>query len=188
MLETTAIVAISGVPILAAVALWCWSWDRVHVRVRSGVGDDRTAAEMFLRVLRTAKESVVIQDDGNGVEGTVFKDERVINAIREQLEERKALKIRCIFSDRKALALVKCLGTEYPGRFQAFYRRGRGPIGDVHYEIADGGALGHLSVQGRRQRERSFKVLDCTQAATRTRRSVFGKYLRQFERDLAMAE
>lgn len=187
MLETTAIAAITGVPILAAVVLWCWCWDRVHVRVRSGVNDDAAAADMFIHVIEAAKESVVIHDDGDRIDGTVYEDERVISAVRQQLARHSALEIRCLFNDREDLALVERIGAEYPDRFQAFYLDGPRPVGDVHYKIADDGVVGHLSVHGHRHPERSFKLLDCTQAKPRTRRSVFGKYLRQFEHDVANA-
>lgn len=142
---------------------------------------------MFIRVLSAAKESVVIHDDGDRIDGTVYEDERVINAVRQQLEKHQALKIRCLFNDREELALVQRIGAAYPDRFHAFYRRGPRPVGDVHYKIADGGVLGHLSAHRHRQPERSFKLLDCTQAKPRTRRSVFGKYLKQFERDVVAA-
>lgn len=187
MLETIVIILIASVPTLAAVVMWCWSWDRVHVRVRSGVNDDEAAADMFIRVLSAAKESVVIHDNGDRIDGTVYEDERVINAVRQQLEKHQALKIRCLFNDREELALVQRIGAAYPDRFHAFYRCGPRPVGDVHYKIADGGVLGHLSAHGHRQPERSFKLLDCTQAKPRTRRSVFGKYLKQFERDVVAA-
>lgn len=187
MLETIVIAVITSGAVLPAVFLWWWFWDRVHVRVQSGVNDDAAAAEMFIRVISSAKESLVIHDDGDRVDGAMYEDERVIDALRRQLSKHDALQIRCLFNDREELTLVQRVGAEYPGRFQALYRRGPRPIGDIHYKIADGGVMGHLSVHGHRQPERSFKLLDCSAAKPRTRKSAFGKYLRDFERDAAIA-
>ena len=187
MFETIVIAVVTGGAILPAVCLWWWHWDRVHVRIKSGVNDDDAAAEMFIRVLSAAKESLVIHDDGDNIDGTVYEDEHVIDAVRQQLARYDELEIQCLFNDREDLALVKSIGAEYPKRFQARYCSGPRPVGDVHYKIADGGVLGHFSVHGHRHPERSFKLLDCSEAKPRTRRSLFGKYLRQFERGMAVA-
>ena len=185
MLETIVIAVLIGGAVLPAVILWWWHWDRVNIRMYSGVNDDEAAVEMFMRVLSAAKESLVIHDDGDKIDGTVYEDERVIDAARRQLRRHDALNIQCLFNDKEDLALVRHMGEEFPGRFQAWCRSGSRPAGDIHYKIADGGLIGHLSAHGHRAAERSFKLLDCSAAKPRTRRIVFGKYLRQFERDVA---
>lgn len=185
MLETLVIALLIVGAVLPAVILWWWHCDRVRIRTYSRVNDDDAAAEMFVRVLNAAKESLVIHDDGDQTKGTVYEDERVIDAVRRQLQRHDALKIQCLFNDREDLALVRRMGEEFPGRFQARYRRGPRPAGHIHYKIADRGLIGHLSAHGRRAR--SFKLFDCSAAKPRTRRIVFGKYLRQFERDVAAA-
>ena len=187
MWETIVVAVLIVGAVLPAAILWWWHSDRVHIRAYSGVNDDDAAVEMFIRVLSAAKESLVVHDDGDQTKGTVYEDERVIDAVRCQLRRHDALKVQCLFNDREDLALVRRMGEEFPGRFQARYRRGPRPAGDIHYKIADGGLIGHLSAHGHRAPERSFKLFDCSAAKPRTRRIVFGKYLRQFERDVAAA-
>ena len=65
-------------------------------------------------------------------------------------------------------------------------RDGR-PPDDIHYKIADGGAIGHLSDHEPGQPERHFKLLDCLATKPRSKARVFGKYLRRFEQDFESA-
>ena len=177
------VAAIVAGAVLPAIILWWWYWDRVHVRVRTGTNDADEAAQMFIRVLNAAKETLVVHDDGDKVDGTVYEDEAVIDAVRRRLAQHEALTIKCLFNDQADLALTRKMRTEFPGQFQVWYRNGPRPIGDIHYKIADGGTVGHLSAHGHREPERNFKLLDCSGAKRRTRKSVFGKYLNAFERE-----
>lgn len=180
------VVAIVAGAIVPAIVLWWWHWDSVNVRVQGGLNDDDTAATTFTDILRTAKRTLVIHDDGNKMAGTVYDDADVVEAVRRQLAGNQALRIRCLFNDREDLDLVRQMKSEYPDRFQVWYRKGPRPPGDIHYKIADG-AFGHLSSHGHGQPERRFKLLDCSDAKPRTRKRVLGKHLDQFEIDIAAA-
>lgn len=173
--------------VVPAIFLWWWYWDSANVRVQDGVNDDKSATTMFIDVLKAARYTLVIHDDGNKMKGTVYDDIGVVEAVRHQLAGNRALHIRCLFNDREDLDLVRQMRSEYPDRFKVWYRNGARPPRDVHYKIADGGVVGHLSSHGHRQPERKFKLLDCSDAKPRTRKSVFGKYLDQFEVDVAAA-
>lgn len=181
------VVAIVAGAIVPAIVLWWWHWDSVNVRVQGGLNDDDTAATTFTDILRTAKRTLVIHDDGNKMAGTVYDDADVVEAVRRQLADNQALRIRCLFNDREDLDLVRQMRSEYPDRFQVRYRKGPRPPGDIHYKIADDGAFGHLSSHGHGQPEGRFKLLDCSGAKPRTRKRAFGKYLDQFEIDIAAA-
>lgn len=173
--------------VVPAVFLWWWYWDSANVRVQDGVNDDETAATMFTDILNAAQETLVIHDDGNKMEGTLYDNAGVFEAVRRQLAGNRALRIQCLFNDREDLDLVRQMRSEYPDRFLVWYREGPRPIQDIHYKIADDGVMGHLSSHGHRQPERKFKLLDCSDAKPRTRKSVFGKYLDRFEVEVAAA-
>ena len=187
MSETIAIVVVVACAIVPAIVLWCRHWDSLNVNVRGGLNDDDTAATMFTDILAKAKETLVIHDDGNKVEGTVYDNPDVIDAVRRQLAGNQALRIRCLFNDREDLDLVRQMRSEYPDRFEVWYRSAPRPLGDIHYKIADDGTIGHLSSHGHGQLERRFKLLDCSDAKPRTRKRAFGKYLHQFKSDIAAA-
>ena len=181
------VVSVVACAIAPAVFMWCWYWDSVNVKVQGGVNDDDTAATTFTDILRAAKNTLVIHDDGNKMAGTVYDDAGVVEAVRRQLASNRALRIRCLFNDREDLDLVRQMRAEYPDRFEVWYRSGPRPPGDIHYKIADDGTFGHLSSHGHGQPERRFKLLDCTNVKPRTRNRAFGKYLAQFEMDVAVA-
>lgn len=172
--------------IVPPIALWWWYCDSANVRVESGVNDDDAAVAMLLSVVKAARKSLVIRDDGNKQPKTVYDDKNVIDAVRKQLADNQDLNIRCLFNDRDDLELVRQIAAEYPARFQVWYRDGPRPD-DIHYKIADDGVIGHLSRHEYKQPEREFKLLDCSAAKPRTRKRAFGKYLEQFEQEVAAA-
>ncbi len=185
--ETVLIVAIIAGALVPAFVVWSWYTDAVNIRVQSGVNDDEAAATMFIRVLDAAQRTLIVHDDGNKMKGTVYDDNRVVEAVGRRLRENQQLNIRCLFNDRQDLELVRRMRSEFPDRFRAWYRQGPRPVGDVHYKIADDGAFGHISTHQHGQPERRFKLLDCSAAKPRTRKHVFRRYLTRFERDIAAA-
>ena len=181
MLIVTLIVVFTVLP---AIAICWWFWDSLNVKVQDGTNDGDAAASMFIEILKRAESTLVIYDDGNKMSGSIYESKRVVEAVRKHLKENKDLVIKCLFNDDDDLALVKTMRDEFPNRFKVWYRRGPGPLSDVYYEIADGGAVGHISSHEHGQPERRFKLLDCTAAKPRTRRIALGKHLEQFEKDI----
>ena len=170
----------------AIIVCW-WYWDSMKVEVVSGVNDDSTAASTFIKILERAQETLVIYDDGNKMEGTIYDDPNVIKSFRDCLTRNKSLIVSCLFNDKDNLDLVQIMRAEHPDRFKVWYRRGNRPPNDVHYKIADGGIVGHISAHAHGQPERRFKLLDCSAAKGRAKRIVFRKYLSSFEADIAAA-
>lgn len=182
--ETVLIVGILALAVVPAFVGWWYDSDTVNIRVQDGVNDDEAAVAMFIRVLNAVQKTLVIHDDGNKMEGTVYDDDRVVQAVRRRLRENQQLNIRCLFNDRQDLELVKRMRSEFPGQFEVWYRQGPRPVGDIHYKIADDGAFGYLSTHRQGQPERRFKLLDCSAAKKRTRKIAFGRYLTRFQRDI----
>lgn len=173
--------------VVPAIVMWWWYADRLNVRIEGGSNDDESATQMFIRILKMAKKTLVVHDDGDKGIRSIYEDDNVIQAVRRQLDTHEKLQIRCLFNDKADLKLVREIQAAYPDRFTVCYLSGDRPIDDVHYKIADGGVIGHLSSHEHGQPERNFKVLDCSAAGTRTRKRAFGKYLDQFERDVQAA-
>lgn len=179
-----------GGAVVPAIVMWWRYADSLKVRVEGGGNDDEAAAQMFIRILRMAKGTLVIHDDGDRGSRSIYEDDNVVQAVRRQLETHPKLQIRCLFNDKADLKLVREIEAAYPdpGRFAVYYLNSPRPVGDVHYKIADGGVIGHLSSHEHGQPERNFKLLDCSAAKPRTRKRAFGKYLEQFDRDVQAAE
>ena len=180
------VIVVVAAAIVPPIGLWWWHCDSMNVRVQGGVNDDEAAVAMLLAVVKAARKSLIIRDDGNKEPETVYDDANVIDTVRKQLADNDELHIRCLFNDRADLDLVRQVAAEYPTRFQVWYHDGPRPD-DIHYKIADGGLVGHLSWHEYKQPERDFKLLDCSAAKPRTRKRAFGQYLKQFEREVAAA-
>lgn len=186
-LETTIVAAIIAFGAAPALALWWWMADSLKMKVQSGRNDDDAAVRTFVRVVDAAKESLVVHDDGNKMADTLYDNNDAICAVRRQLEKEKTLRIRFLLNEEADLAMVRALRAEFPSRTELRYMRDGRPPDDIHYKIADGGAIGHLSDHEPGQPERHFKLLDCLATKPRSRTRVFGKYLRRFEQDFESA-
>ena len=182
--EALIVALVVVITVLPAIPM-CWRFlDSLRVIVQDGTNDDDTAASMFIDIFKRAQSTLVIYDDGNKMDGTIYEDPRVIAAVQEHLANNKELSVRCLFNDEDDLALVRTMRAEYPDRFEVWYRRSNRPLADVHYKIADEGAVGHISQHQHGQPERRFKLLDCTKAKPKTRRVALGEYLARFESDI----
>ena len=181
--EKLIVVLVIAVTVLPAIAISWWFWDSLYVTVQDSTNDDDAAARMFIDLFERAQSTLIIYDDGNKMDGTIYDSPQVIAAVRKHLENNKDLSVRCLFNDRDDLGLVQAMRAEYPDRFKVWYRVGNRPA-DVHYKIVDDGAVGHISWHDHGQRERQFKLLDCAKAKPRTRRIVLGEQLAQFESDI----
>ena len=170
-----------------AIVMWWWYADSLNVRIEGGRNDDESAAQMFIRILKMAKKTLVVHDDGDKGIRSIYEDDNVIQAVRRQLDTHERLQIKCLFNDRADLKLVREIRAAYPDRFTALYLSGTRPVDDVHYKIADNGVIGYLSSHEHGQPERNFKLLDCSAAKKRTRKRAFGKYLDQFQRNIQEA-
>ena len=113
-------VVIGGVVVPAGV-MWWWYADKLNVRIQSGSNDDQAAVQMFIHVLKEARKSLVIHDDGDKREGSIYEDEDVVQAVRRQLENHQGLQIKCLFNDKEDLKLVQEIGAEHPDRFAVYY-------------------------------------------------------------------
>lgn len=161
-----------------------WTAQPLDVVFEDGVNDDVEAVSRFVEVVRHAKCELIIHDDGNDMPGTIYNDESVVGAVDRQMAQHEGLAVKCLFNARAELALVERLSKRYRARFHVRYRRWPWPrpAFDVHYKIADSGAIGHLSHHGYGAGERHFEVRNCLGVNQRERNIELGKYMRRFKR------
>ena len=182
----TSIAIVLGV--VPAIVLWLRMADSLRMGVQTGLNDDDAAVHTFISVVNAAKDTLIVHDDGNEMEGTVYNDEHAISAVRRQLEKQKNLKVRFLFNEQAKLKMVDELRSKFPARVEVRYMRdGRPQEDDIHYKIADAGIVGHLSDHEHGHPERHFKLFDCSATSPRSRIRVFGEYIDRFERDFELA-
>ena len=190
LLETAITIVVIMVGVLPAIFLWFRVADSLKMDVQTGINDDDAAVLAFISVVSAAKDTLIVHDDGNKMDGTVYENKNAINAVLRQLNGQENLKVRFLFNEQESLEMVNELCSKFPERVTVRYRRGgRPPAGDIdiHYKIADAGIMGHLSDHEHGQPERYFKLFDCSRNSPRSRKRVFGEYIERFERDFESA-
>ena len=167
-----------------------WNDQPFDVVVTPGRNDDKQAVETFVQVVGEAEHSLIIHDDGNKTTGTIYDDPAVIQAMDDQMQRHETLAVKCLFNAHDELALVDQLSRRYPDRFHVRYRRWPWPrpVFDVHYKIADDGAIGYLSHHDWGAEDRVFEVRDCRRVNKTERKIQLGKYMGRFKRQFLLAK
>ena len=132
-----------------------------------GWNSDKTAAENFLALLQDGKESMVVYDDGNKMEGSLYRDNAVIDAVRLKLSENPNFRLSCYFNFDDDMPFTQAF--EGHPRVRIVTGRGDRPDDDVHYKIIDGGLKAHISRHEVASKERRYRVIDCTRVPRRWR-------------------
>ena len=131
----------------------------LRMREESGLNTDEQATTMFIRLLNQTRRRIDIHDDGNDFAGSMYNSPEVIDALRDQIQERN-IRVRCLFNDAdQPLELLNLARThEFGSHIEVWYLRGGRQEPDTHYKIVDGGRLVHLSRHARGAGERGYRL------------------------------
>lgn len=145
----------------------------------SGINDDDSAVRSFVAMIGEARESMIVYDDGDNVEGSLYNDRRSIDAVRGKLQANPAFKLQCLFNCDEHLAFQQELESEPQVDIRIHSRSV--PASEVHYKIIDGGAKAYLSRHDLGSKERRFRMVDCTGVPRRHRRRVADTILEPYK-------
>lgn len=181
---------------LVAGTVWgIWFLNRafqyVYVRVTPvQVNDDDSVVTNFIELLSEARISMVVYDDGNDMDGSLYNDPRVIDAVRSKLREHPDFKLQCLFNCDDDVKFREELAHEQ--RVDIRTRNDSGDQGEIHYKMIDGGVKAYLSLHALGSRDRIYKIVDCTTVSKRHRSRVaeglLGKHRADFARAFSAAE
>ena len=141
----------------AVVSVWL-AHTHSLLRFADVENDDKDAIRHFLAVLERAERELLIHDDGDKTEGSLYNDENTVEAVRERLRTCPRLEIRCLLNFNNGVKMA-ALSEECDGRFQVRYVH-RQPADDVHFKIADGGKMAYLSIHPIGATERRGQVIE----------------------------
>ena len=151
--------------------------------------DDDSVVTNFIELLSEARTSMVVYDDGNDMEGSLYNDRRVIEVVRCKLRANPDFQLQCLFNCDDDVKFRKELAHEQ--RVDIRTRIDAGDLGKIHYKIIDGGVKAYLSLHALGSRKRKVKIVDCTTVSKRHRarvaEGVLGKHKADFARDFAAA-
>lgn len=150
---------------IASVVILYRGWAYLRVTTVTGQNSDKTAAQNFLALLQDAEESMVVYDDGNKMDGSVYQDDKVIEAVHRKLSENPKFRLSCYFNVDDDMPFTRAL--EKHERVRIVTGSGERPEDDVHYKIIDGGIKAHLSRHKVASKGRRYRVIDCTKVPRR---------------------
>ena len=146
---------------------------------------ENSVVSNFIELLDEARTSMVLYDDGNDMDGSVYNDTRVIDAVRRKLRSNPDFGLRCLFNCDDDVKFRK----EFAHEPQVDIRT-RSDVGrerKTHYKIIDGGTKALLSRHEWGSRQRKYKIVDCTNLSKRHRSRVGGIVLRKHIEDFTTA-
>ena len=167
--------------LLSAPTVWFMYRAYQHCRfnIVAVTNDNSEAVARFTEALGYATRELLIHDDGDEIEGSLYNDDTAIQAVADRLNERPELKIRCLLNFNESVGMAK-LGDEFGKRFQVRYLHQR-PFDDVHFKIADRGKWAYISTHRKGETQRDGEVCDGTRASERVRRHYVGDLLEAFD-------
>lgn len=85
-----------------AAAAWTIrrAWPFLYVDADTDINTDAAAIKHFQNLLDDAEEKMAVYDDGNDMEGSLYQDEGVIEAVRRKLDEKEesGFRMQCFFN------------------------------------------------------------------------------------------
>lgn len=148
--------------------------------------NDDITREHFLALLRDAKSSIVIYDDGNEMASSIYASDEVLDAFRQKLKESPGFKVKCLFHCNDPNLPFRREFSQNPA--VEIRTRNQDKAGfPVHYKIIDEGEKAYLSVHGFEESEREFRLVDCTTVPEKHRGFVKKAVLRDYRQDFDRA-
>ena len=145
-----------------------------------GPNDDESAENVFIELLDEAETEMVIYDDGDTTEGSLYQSDEVVRAISEKIDGNPGFKVRCV--------LNSCGGStkfeqELAGKPNVSIRPRDADESRIHYKIIDE-RKAYVTRHRRGGKVRSRKMIDCTDAPSRRggRPLLLRRYFDDFER------
>lgn len=142
-------------PVLAACVFAYYTRELSGLRFEVGHNSDTIASEVFLRLLKDARKEMLVCDDGNKMDSSIYEDDDVIAAVREKLAANEQFRMRCLFSDDEDTKFRRAFQDEHRVEIKTGVQRR-----PVHYKIIDGGRSGYLSRHKHGETQRAFKLYE----------------------------
>ena len=132
----------------------------VFVRVERGINDTEEAKTNFLRILHATRSELLIYDDGDASDCSLYQDKELVDEVHRFLKE-SSIKMRCLFTFDEKLLLTQTLtpsdGINFDVRVANQTVRD-----DRHYKISDSGNMLYLTRHKKGACERPFSLIDCS--------------------------
>ena len=162
----------------------------VYVRVTPAqVDDSESVLTSFIQFLSEARTSMVVYDHGDDMGGSLYNDQRAIDAVCSKLRANPGFRLQCLLNCNHDVKFRKELANEE--RVDIRTRIDSGNPSGIYYMMIDGGVKAYLSRHAPGSRDRRFKIVDCTSVSrrhlSRVVEGVLGKHRADFSRAFNVA-
>ena len=188
MLSVLGWIAVVSFAVSTVFIIWMLhrAFQYVYVQVSpERIHGDNSVVTNFIELLDQARTSMIVYDDGNDMDGAVYNDTRVIDAVRSKLQSNPDFELKCLFNCNDDAKFRKAFRGE--PRVDIRTRSDVRPERKTHYKIIDGGLKAYLSRHELGSSQRRFKIVDCTNVSKRHRSRVAGFVLSKHTEDFATA-
>ena len=147
--------------------------------------DDHLAVDSFTTLLGQADANMTVYDDGNQMDGSLYMDEEVVEAVKKKLHNVPAFRMFCYFNYNEPDTLFR---QAFDNHDQVEIRTrpdGHDRPDDTHYKIIDDGRMAYLSQHSHGATDRKFQMVDCTGVKESMFEDVTDSLLGAYKRDIA---
>ena len=93
--STVLVVIVASLPVVYYVQQ---TWGLLLLKMDVGTNDNQFATRTFIELLQDARETMMVCDDGNKMEDSIYESDEVVNAIETALKSNPQLRLLCLFS------------------------------------------------------------------------------------------
>ena len=161
----------------------CRTWGLLRLKLSVGLNDAKLAADAFQALLKDARHTMLICDDGNDMPESIYNNDTIVNATGARLEANPDLRLFCLFCSTDETKFTRRFATNP----QVKMKRGVQPRRDIHFKIIDGGRQGYVSSHPLGSSERRYRLYDCSRVPERIRDAALGRHVRDMESNFAEA-
>ncbi len=181
-------VPLVNVVLMLAAGIISIPWLRDAVEVSRTVvtemppNSNAEAEQVFLELLEEAETEILMYDDGDVGEGSLYQSPKVVEAIKAKLQENPGFRVRCVLNELDDTLFKRQLAP--PG--VDIRLRSSNPS-RVHYKIIDG-MKAYVSCHQPGEVARNRRMIDCTNAPSRRpgrHPLALQRYIEDFERHAA---
>ena len=187
MFEIVVFIAVFFIGVVPAIVIWVRAWDQWGVMIQDTPNSNESAGRAFMDVLREAKKTVRIHDDGNDFDASIYNQDAVVEKVLQMLSD--GIEIRCLFNQEECrrLKMVEHSCNQYPQNFLVRVTKGGRPDDDIHGKVADDGTMAYLSRHGLGSDDRKGRSFDCRDVSPKTRKMALGSYIKWFDDQFKIA-
>ena len=181
--------ALIGAAIIVVAGLFTIPWlkDMVEVSrtrvVEMPPNSNEEAQRIFLDLLEEASTEILMYDDGNAQDGSLYQSQQVVQAIRNKIRDIPSFRVRCVLNSGNGSTLFESALAAEPN--VTIRPRDDNPS-RVHYKIIDG-RKAYVSCHQPGMMARTRRMIDCTNSQSRRGRHPLAlqRYFDDFERPAA---